>query len=131
MAFSEMNIVAETNHGHVNNVKLFDYLDQARRDWYHYCILSGVEAVAVNVNVNFKKEVFHNDKLMVRTWMDQLGNTSFSLKQTIINEGKELVVSAEVVLATINRLTRGKVMVPNEVRSLLKQDTELNLCCDA
>jgi hypothetical protein len=56
-----LNIVAETNRGHVNNVKLVDYLDEARKDWYHYCILLGVEAVVVHIGTDFKKEVFNNE----------------------------------------------------------------------
>ncbi|MEH7503052.1 thioesterase family protein [Neobacillus drentensis] len=126
MAYSELNIVAETNRGHVNNVKLVDYLDEARKDWYHYCILLGVEAVVVHIGADFKKEVFNNEKLLVRTWLERVGNTSFTLKQTILNGREELVVSAEVILTTINRETRQKVSVPNEVRRLSQFDSILN-----
>lgn len=127
MAYSEIAFVAETKYGHVNNVQLYDYLDQGRRVWYQYCLLIGVEAVMVNINVNYKKEVFLHDKLFIRTWMGRLGNTSFTLKQTIMNEQKELIVSSESVLATINRQTRKKVILPDEVRNLYASEEELNL----
>jgi thioesterase-3 len=126
LAYSELTIVAESNRGHVNNVKLADYLDQARKDWYHYCILLGVEAVVVHIGVDYKKEVFNNEKLMIHTCIERVGNTSFTLQQTILNNQKELMVSAEVVLTTINRQTRGKVTVPDEVRKLLRTNAVLN-----
>src|SRR4051794_9456188 len=106
MAYSELTIVAKSNRGHVNNVKLADYLDQARKGWYHYCILLGVEAVVVHIGVDYKKEVFNNEKLMIHTCIERVGNTSFTLQQTILNDQKELMVSAEIILTTINRQTR-------------------------
>lgn len=127
LTYSVLNIVAETESGHVSNVKLIDYLDQARKDWYHYCILLGVEAVVVHIGADFKKEVFNHEKLLIRTWLKSVGNTSFTLKQTVVNEHKELVVSADVVLTTIHRQMREKVTVPEGIRRLLKGDDVLEL----
>ena len=127
MAYSEMVVVAETKYKHVNNVELYDYLDKARKDWYRYCLLIGAEGVMVNINVSYKKEVFLHDKLIIRTNMERLGNTSFTLKQTIMNEMKELIVSAESVLAVIDRQSRKKITLPLEVRNLFHYDGELNL----
>lgn len=126
LAYSELNIITETNGGHVNNVKLIDYLDQARKVWYQYCILLGVEAVVVHLGADFKKEVFNHEKLLVRTGLERVGNTSFTLMQSILKDGKELVMSAEVILTTINRETRRKVTIPDDVRMMLKIDSVLN-----
>lgn len=126
LTYTKLELIAETSHGHVSNVKLFDYLDQARKDWYQYCILFGVEAVVVHISVDYKKEVFHNNKLSIRTWLERVGNSSFTIRQTIVNELDLLVVSAEVVLATINRQTREKITVPDEVRFLLNKDSVLD-----
>jgi YbgC/YbaW family acyl-CoA thioester hydrolase len=127
MAYSELHLTAESSKGHVSNVKLFDYLDQGRKEWYHYCTLYNVEAVVVHINVDYKVEVFHNEKLFIRTWMDRIGNTSFTIKQTMMNGREELVVAAEVVLTTIDRQTRKKVIVPDGIRSLLVDDSVLNV----
>lgn len=127
MTYSELHVVAESSKGHVNNVKLLEYLDQARKEWYHYCIMNGVEGVVVHISANYKKEVLHNNKLFIRTWIERVGNTSFTLKQTMVNHQDELVVSAEVVHATINRQTRQKTPVPDGVRSLLTKDSRLDV----
>jgi acyl-CoA thioesterase FadM len=43
------------------------------------------------------------------------------LKQSMTNDRHEIMVTAEVVLAAIDRQTRKKAVVPNEVRSLLQR----------
>ncbi|MEH7438895.1 thioesterase family protein [Neobacillus drentensis] len=125
MAYSELFIVAEANRGHVSNVKLFEYLDEGRKWWYRYCVSLGVEAVVVHIEVDYKKEVFNRDRLWVQTSLERIGNTSFTLKQTITNEQQEQMVVTEVVLTTINRQTRRKVPVPDDIRNLLNSDSNL------
>jgi thioesterase III len=127
MAFTEWEITAESNFYHVSNVKLYEYLDDARSEWYKFSVLAGVESVLVHINADFKKEIFPKDRLRVRTWLERLGNTSYTLKQTVINERNEQVVSAEVVLATIDRFKRTKVIVPNEIRALKDNHSVLDL----
>lgn len=133
MAFSEMEIIAESSKFHVSNVQMYQYLDEARKDWYHYCILMGVEAVLVHISADFRKEIFNQDLLRIRTWLERVGNTSFTLKQTVMNQGNDLIVSAEVVLATIDRQKRTKVTVPDQVRSLIHTDSvlDINVICKA
>lgn len=127
MAYTEMKLVAETGKAHVNNVALFGYLDQARQEWYRYSIMSGVESVVVHVGISYKKEVFDQNKLTIRTTLERIGNTSYTLKQDIVNHLEELVVSAEVVLTTINRQTRMKVPVPKAIHALLDEDILLDV----
>ena len=127
MTYTELYVIAESSTNHVNNVKLMEYLDEARKEWYGYCILHGVEAVVVHISVNYKKEVFHDNKLTIRTVLERVGNSSFTLMQTMINDKTELVVSAEVVLAVINRQMRTKTRVPYEVRCLLDKNSPLNV----
>jgi thioesterase III len=131
MAYTEIEIIAESTNFHVSNVQMYQYLDEARREWYQYCILVGVEAVLVHISADFKKEIFNEDRLQIRTWLERVGNTSFTLKQTVLNQGNDLIVSAEVVLATIDRQKRTKVVVPDQVRRLLHEDAilDLNVLC--
>jgi thioesterase III len=127
MAYTEINLTAESNKFHVSNVQMYEYLDQARHDWYRYCISIGVEAVMVHISADFKKEIFNRDLLQIQTRLERIGNTSFTLKQVVMNNRDELVASAEVVMATIDRQARTKVLVPEELRLMLQQDAPLNL----
>lgn len=125
MTFSELNLVAETDYEHVSNVKLFEYLDKGRKIWYEHCKLFGVHAFVVNITVSYQKEVFHQELLHIRTCLEQVGNTSFTLKQEIYNADQSLVVTAEVVLVTLGLKTKEKENVPEEIRQFLHQNQPL------
>ena len=127
MAYTEREIIAESNMYHVSNVKLNEYLDDARADWYKYSVNAGVEPVVVHISADYKKEIFPKDLLRIRTSLERVGNTSFTLKHTVMNQRDELAVSAEVVLATIDRQKRTKVAVPNEIRNLMDNPDALDL----
>lgn len=116
MAYTELQLTTKTEKFHVNNVKLLQYLDEARRPWYSFCYSLGVEAVVVHIEADYKKEVFNDEELTIRTTLERLGNTSFTLKQSIRNASEELVLNALVVLATIDRETRTKTTLPSELR---------------
>jgi thioesterase III len=126
MAFTEREITAQSNYYHVNNVKLYEYLDDARLEWYKYSISLGAESVLVHISADFRKEIFHQDRLRIRTALEVIGNTSYTLKQTVMNQRDEQVVSAKVVLATIDREKRTKVTVPHEIRELMDDPSILS-----
>ncbi|WP_078427258.1 acyl-CoA thioesterase [Alkalihalobacterium alkalinitrilicum] len=127
MTHSEYEVVVETKHSHLNNVELLGYMDEARFDWYMYCISLGVEALVVHMSTDFKKEVFNHDKILIRTWIERVGNTSIALQQKVVSEQNAHIASAQVILATVDRQTRQKVTVPQEVRDLLVQQGVLDL----
>ncbi|WP_216827527.1 acyl-CoA thioesterase [Alkalihalobacterium elongatum] len=134
MTYSELQIVVETKHSHLSNVELLGYLDEARYNWYEYCISIGVEALVVHMSTDFKKEVFNHDKINIYTQIERIGNTSFTLQQQVQDQHQTLVASSQIVLTTVNRQTRKKVRVPEEIRKLLKGEGELTLnfnsrCC--
>lgn len=127
LTYSELQLVAKTEYYHVNNVKLLEYLDQARKVWYQFCLSLNVEAVIVHISADYKKEVFHNDHLSIRTSIHHIGHTSFTLNQIMLdNKTEELVIETTVVLTTIDRQSREKVRVPDELRDLLNKDLILN-----
>jgi thioesterase III len=128
MAFTEREITAQSNFYHVSNVKLYEYLDDARLEWYKYSISLGVESVLVHISADFKKEIFNQDRLRIRTALERVGNSSFTLKQKVMNQHDEQVVSAEVVLATIDRKKRTKISVPEEIRKLMEESSVLDFC---
>ncbi|MEH7274952.1 acyl-CoA thioesterase [Neobacillus vireti] len=125
MDYTEKEVVAETNQFHVSNVQLYEYLDEARTDWYKYIRIAGVEPVLVHIRVDFKKEIFSKDRLQIRTSLERVGSTSYTLKQLVLNQKDKLAASVVVVLATIEREKRTKVTVPNEIRNL--QDNPFGL----
>lgn len=123
MATTEKSIFTPAGSGHVNNVQYLEFLEMARKDWYHYCLSIGVEAMVVHINADYKKEVFGNEQLRIRTVLDRIGNTSFTLHQTIYHSENEPVLNADVTLVTVDRETRTKCTVPDTFRELLHTES--------
>ena len=128
MQYTEIDIIVRSTeidvNGHVNNAKYLEYLEWGREDWYEqlgldYDVLKrmGIVTVVAHVSADYKKEAVQNDNLTIRSWLDHVGNTSFVMKQTIVNQRGELVVQAEFVIVTIDPETRQKVRVPDEIRA--------------
>jgi acyl-CoA thioesterase FadM len=126
LTYTKFELVAESEFYHVDNVELFSYLHKARREWHLFCKTLDVLLLIVNANVDFKKEAFDGDKLFILTSLDRIGNTSFTLKQTMVNEKNELIVSADIVMATVTVGTNEKTPVPDKIRELLNLDSELD-----
>ncbi|MCI0182811.1 MAG: thioesterase family protein [Acidibacillus sp.] len=112
-------------NGHVNNAKYLEYLEWGREDFYEqgslpYDVLLGLGLITVtaNININYRKEAKQNDLLTVITRPGRIGNTSFTLEQTIINTTMDLLVAdASVTLVMVDATTRKAVPVPNVIRT--------------
>jgi thioesterase III len=102
--------------GHVHNVKYLEFLELARKPWYDYIKSLGIISFIAHVSAAYKREAFLEDRLLIHTYLDHVGNTSFVLKQTINNQHNQVVLEAEVTLVSICKETRKKIRVPDELR---------------
>ncbi|WP_026962123.1 YbgC/FadM family acyl-CoA thioesterase [Alicyclobacillus herbarius] len=127
---NEIEIVVRSTeidvNGHVNNAKFLEYLEWGREDWYEQMGLDyetlrdmGFVTVVVRVCADYRLEARQNDRLRVRTNLVRVGNTSFVMKQEIVNQNEQQVVEAEFVLVTVDPATRQPVRVPDAIRNRL------------
>lgn len=117
LADFEIVVTAEAVHGsHVNNVKYLEFLEMARKPWYQYFSCLGFRSFMAHLNVEYKKEAFLGDHLMIHTAIDRVGNTSLVLTQTIKNQNEEYVLKAQATFVAISMETGEKIRVPDELR---------------
>ncbi|UJF32930.1 acyl-CoA thioesterase [Paenibacillus hexagrammi] len=110
-------------NGHVNNAKYLEYLEWGREEWYERAELPydvframGIQTVTVNININYRKECRQGEKLTVTCRPEQIGKSSYVLKQTILNEQNEVCADALVTSVTMDSSTRKSREVPAELR---------------
>src|SRR3954447_4093639 len=79
-------------NGHVNNAKYVEYLEWGREDWYEKNGLPydrlhalGAVTVAVNLNLNFRRECRQGEVLTIATRPESVGRSSFVIKQEVVN----------------------------------------------
>lgn len=109
----------------MNNAKYLEYLEWGREDWYErhgldYETLKNQDIITVLVRIiaNYRCEAFQNDRLRVASELQRVGNTSFTMSQSITNQHNQLVLDAEVVLVTLSPIQHSKIRVPSIIRQL-------------
>lgn len=113
--------------GHVNNAKYLEYLEWGRFHWVKENSIpldffgkSRLSTVLVNTNVNYRREATLGDKLRVRSWLAEMGRSSFRVGQEILNERGERVADAMITSVMFDTQTRSSVYIPDDLRALLE-----------
>jgi thioesterase-3 len=109
--------------GHVNHAVLLTLLERAR--WAalekHMPLEDYIRrsqwAVVRHVDVSYSNPALPGDDFIVRTGLQSIGNTSFTVRQRARNQRDALVCEATIVYVTLSR--EGKpIQVPDEWRSI-------------
>ena len=91
-------------YGHVNNVKYFEYYQEARLAFLS-SLGSGegdFELVVARVEVDYKRPIlFRTEPYTVDTWVIRVGGSSFTLGSEF-RDGAEVLSRAETVLVTFD-----------------------------
>jgi acyl-CoA thioester hydrolase len=103
--FSDVDI-----YGHVNNVKYFEYYQEARLAFLTSMGRAEEEGrfavVVARVNVDYKKPIlFRTEPYAVESWIDRVGRSSFGLRAEI-KDGDAVLSRADAVLVTFDLKTQ-------------------------
>ena len=114
--FSDVDV-----YGHVNNVKYFEYYQEARlafltslgRDEHNLML------VVARVNVDYKRPIlFRPVPYIVESWVTRVGNSSFAM-QSEIRDGDQVLSRADTVLVTWDLETqKSRPLTDQERKSL-------------
>ena len=114
--FSDVDV-----YGHVNNVKYFEYYQEARlafltslgRDEHNLML------VVARVNVDYKRPIlFRPVPYIVESWVTRVGNSSFAM-QSEIRDGDQVLSRADTVLVTWDLQTqKSRPLTDQERKSL-------------
>lgn len=112
-------------YGHVNNVKYFEYFQEARivymtRLWSGDSEGSGeVPLVMAQVDVDYRLPIlFRTEPYDVNSWVSRVGTSSFVIESEI-RDGETLLSRARVVMVTFDPKTQKAAPAPEEYRELL------------
>jgi acyl-CoA thioester hydrolase len=99
--FSDVDV-----YGHVNNVKYFEYYQEARLAFLTSLGRDLAEQsfglVLARIDVDYKRPIlFRSDPYLVESWVTRIGRSSFDLSAEI-RDGDNLLSRAESVLVTFD-----------------------------
>ena len=109
--------------GHVNNAKYLEYMEWGREGWFRKAdfnfekmISTGIGTVSARIEINYHRELRLGDKMILKTWPEDRGRSSFVLKQELYKDnGQVLVSDARVTMVMINLKERKSVPIPEEI----------------
>ena len=116
---------------HVNNARYLEFLEEARwnaledGDLISTLQQNNWGFAVVNINIAFRRAAVLGDVLLIKTQHDRFGNRSAVLKQTIINQATDKVVSEAEVTYTIFDMTTNKALpLDDNLRTLILKNAQ-------
>lgn len=110
--------------GHVNNVRYFDYFQEARIEWLRQLNISMNEdngPVVAQVACNFLKPIFYPATLTIKSKAHTPGRSSLILDH-FIYQGEELMAQGTSTVVWMDYKIKKSMALPDSLRLLLKDD---------
>lgn len=106
--------------GHVNHPVVLTYLEEGRDAFLASCEIGRVDYVVGRCSVTFRKEIkLESDSVTVECGVRELGNSSFTTSERIIDNRGEVAVEAEFGLVMWDPARPGSRPITERERSAL------------
>ena len=116
--FSDVDV-----YGHVNNVKYFEYYQEARIDFFRSvrdAHTAQFATVVARIDVDYRRPIlFRSEPYAVRTWVTRVGTSSYTLASQIC-DGETVLSSAEAVLVAFDTATQRSRPLSDGERQVLE-----------
>ncbi|MCH7322296.1 acyl-CoA thioesterase [Solibacillus sp. MA9] len=113
-------------YGHVNNTKVFAYLEYARMEYYKALgfdlsneAINQNMLVVADIQCDYLKQVFYDETLTIYVKTASIGNTSMDLHYLVKNEKGDVCYTARGTLVQLNYETGKGVPFLEEQKKLL------------
>ncbi len=74
--------------GHVNNANFASYSEIGRMAFGQDIGLDTSSLILARLAIDFRRQLNLGDKLVVHTWVERIGRSSVTMKQTIVSNGQ-------------------------------------------
>lgn len=114
-------------HGHVNNARYLEFLEEARWDFYQRHVESkefldrGLVFSVVNVNINYRLPAYFGETLLVDCVVKEIRHRSLRLTQTVKREGDhQLLAEAEIAFVLVDPALGRAIPIEGKLRKTLE-----------
>ncbi len=104
--------------GHVSNTALPVWLEEARHEFFEELLAPmRFTYMLVNLEQNFRREIFNDTTVQVKTRVKQVGNSSLTLIQEVWQQ-RLLAVEAQSVVVYVDKNSGKSTFCPQKMREL-------------
>lgn len=102
--------------GHVNNANFAQYAEVGRLAFGSAAGQQVTNLILARLAIDFRAQVNLGDKVIVRTWVERIGRSSVTMKQTILANG---IIAADIgsVMVFFDYTTNRSMEIPAELRA--------------
>jgi acyl-CoA thioester hydrolase len=117
--------VSETDGaGHINNTTLPVWFEAGREEIFELFTpdhsFKNWKCVILNLNIDFHSQIYYGKEVEVRTWVNKIGNTSFTLYEELY-QGTILCAKSTAVYVNFDFGKQSKEVIPDEIRIELEK----------
>jgi acyl-CoA thioester hydrolase len=117
--------VSETNGaGHISNTVVPVWFEAGRSEIYKLLTpdlsFENWKVALVNMNVDFIKQIFLQANVEVKTWIESIGNKSFTVYEEMDQNG-QIYAKGTATYVYFNYKTQQSEVIPQEVRTKLEE----------
>ena len=113
--------------GVVYHASYLKFMERARTEWLRYLGFAqsalaknnDLNFVVASLNLDYRRPVYLDEKIVVRTKIVTIGRVSLELKQQILNQSKDVVCEGYIRLGCIDVLSRRLKRIPQEMKRRL------------
>lgn len=117
--------VSETDGaGHINNTTIPVWFEAGRNKIFKMFTpdhsFHNWKCVIIHTSIDYKSQIYYGKEVIVKTWVEKIGNTSFVLYEEIHQEGK-LCAKGNAVYVNYNFNKQSKEEIPADIRKQLEE----------
>ncbi|WP_409291498.1 acyl-CoA thioesterase [Peribacillus sp. SCS-37] len=121
--------VSETDGvGHINNTTIPVWLEAGRNPIFKLFMpdagFRNWKMIIVNMNIDFKDQLFFGQSVEVYTWVKKIGNSSLILYEEI-HQGGRICVTAEAAYVNYDMKSKRKERIPEGIRTELAHHSHI------
>jgi acyl-CoA thioester hydrolase len=115
--------ISETNGaGHISNTVVPVWFETGRGEIYKMLTpnlsFENWKVALVNMNVDYIKQIFLNSNVEVKTWIERIGNKSFTVYEEMFQNG-QICAKGTATYVYFNYKIEQSEVIPQEVRTEL------------
>lgn len=114
--------------GYVYHARYLEYLEVGRTDLVRHLGLPyaeveerGILMPVIDISIKYKQPAYYDNLLRVRTTVPEMPRASFPFEYEVFNEKDQLVLTAELRLAFIDKERNRPVRVPEFIREAIEK----------
>lgn len=110
--------------GHINNIVVAGWFESGREDIFRVFTPEldpkKLPLILARIEVDFVAQTYYGKPVEINTWLSTLGNSSFVVKQEVVQEGK-VVAKGRAVQVYFDHAVQKSERLPDVYRSVLEK----------